>query len=363
MLALVRLAFGLTATPTYAQQIEPEADKILHSMADYVAGLKSFTVNYEVETEVVDTDGQKLQYSASGSVAVERPGKLHVSRKGAFVDAELTFDGKTISIYGKKANVYGQLESPGPTIDDAVEEVRAATGFDAAGADLFAADSYAVLTEDATKGVYVSSDPIGGVECDHLAFRNPRVDWQVWVKKGEQPLPLKYVITTKWVTGAPQFAVRLSDWNVTPQIDPAQFTFTAPEGARKVEEISGDEIGELSAEEHNDQILFEVGRDCRCRVRHDPCRQRRLGRAFRERCRRGIRSRRPTATPGSVAGVARRTTRRVVRRSTIYVARCRRVVCRRRSTAASCGGAAAPTTSHTVVATWSYISTDENGTS
>ena len=242
------LGFGLAVPTAHAQQIEPEADRILHSMADYVAGLKSFTVNYDVETEVVEIDGQKLQYNGSGSVAVERPGKLRFTRKGAFVDAELTFDGKTISIYSRKANVYAQLESPGPTIDDAVEEVRAATGFDAAGADLFAADSYAVLTEDTTKGVYVSSDPIGGVECDHLAFRNPRVDWQVWVKKGEQPLPLKYVITTKWVTGAPQFAVRLSDWNVTPQIDPAQFTFTAPEGARKVEEISGDEIGALSVE-------------------------------------------------------------------------------------------------------------------
>ena len=243
------IGFGLAVPAAHAQQIESEADKILHSMADYVAGLKSFTVNYEVETEVVELDGQKLQHNGSGSVAVERPGKLRFSRKGAFVDVELTFDGKTISIYSRKANAYAQLESPGPTIDDAVEEVRAATGFDAAGADLFAADSYAVLTEDTTKGVYVSSDPIGGFECDHLAFRNPRVDWQVWIKKGEQPLPLKYVITTKWVTGAPQFAVRLSDWNLTPQIDPAQFTFKAPEGARKVKEISGDEIGELSAED------------------------------------------------------------------------------------------------------------------
>ena len=173
---------------------------------------------------------------------------MHVSRKGTFVDAELTFDGKTISFHGKKANVYGQLESPGPTIDDAVEEVRAATGFDASGADLFAADPYAVLTEDATKGVYVGTGLVGGVECDHLAFRNPRVDWQIWVQKGEQPLPLKYVITTKWVTGAPQYSVRLSDWNVAPQIDQAQFTFTVPEGAVKLEGISADEIGELSAE-------------------------------------------------------------------------------------------------------------------
>ncbi len=243
------LALGLTAAPASAQQIDPEADKILHSMADYVAGLKAFTVNYDAESEVVDTEGQKLQYSASGSVAIERPGKLKVSRKGAFADAVLTFDGKTISIYDEKANAYGQLESPGPTIDDAVAEVRAATGFDASGADLFAADSYAVLTEGVTKGVYVGMGLVDGVECDHLAFRNPRVDWQIWVQKGALPLPLKYVITTKWVTGAPQYSVRLSDWNVAPQIDASQFTFAAPEGAKKLEQIGADQIGELSAEE------------------------------------------------------------------------------------------------------------------
>lgn len=242
------LALGLTAPPASAAQIEPRADKVLHAMADYLAGLKTFTADYDVDDEVITTDGQKLQYSASGSIAVERPGKLHVSRKGSFVDAEFTFDGKTISILGKKANVYGQLESPGPTIDDAVEEVRAATGFDASGADLFAADPYAVLTEDATQGAYVGTGVIGGVECDHLAFRNPRVDWQIWVQAGEDPFPLKYVITTKWVTGAPQYTLRLSNWNAKPQIDAAMFTFTPPAGATKLDEIHADQIGEPAEE-------------------------------------------------------------------------------------------------------------------
>ena len=60
----------------------------------------------------------------------------------------------------------------------------------------------------------MGTGPVGGIDCDHLAFRNPRVDWQIWIQKGEQPLPLKYVITTKWVTGAPQYSLRLSEWDV-----------------------------------------------------------------------------------------------------------------------------------------------------
>jgi hypothetical protein len=243
------LVLGLAAVPAGAQQIEPEADKVLRGMAEYLAGLKTFTVDYDVDNEVLSTEGQKLQYSASGSLAVERPGKLHASRKGSFVEVDLTFDGKTVSMLDKKNNVYGQLDSPGPTIDEAVAEVGAATGFDAPGADLIAVDPYAVLAEDASEGRYVGTGVVDGVECDHLAFRNPRVDWQIWVRKSDQPLPLKYVITTKWVTGAPQYSLRLRNWNVAPKVDPALFTFTAPEGAKKLDAMNADAIGELSAED------------------------------------------------------------------------------------------------------------------
>jgi len=242
------VGLGLSIASASAQEIEPEAAGILRSMADHLAGLKAFTAEFDVDDEVVDTAGQKLQYSASGSIAVERPGRLHFARKGSFVDAEMIFDGSTISIWGKKANVYAQIASPGPTIDEAVEEVRAATGLDASGADLFAADPYSVLTEDVVQGVHVGTGIVGGVECDHLAFRNPRVDWQIWIQKGGQPLPMKYVITTKWVTGAPQYTLRLKNWNVAAEIDQKQFEFTVPPGATKLEGFLADAIGEFSEE-------------------------------------------------------------------------------------------------------------------
>ena len=74
------------------------------------------------------------------------------------------------------------------------------------------------------------------MSCDHLAFRTDAVDWQIWVRKGDQPLPLKYVITTKWVTGAPQYALRLSNWNVAPEVDAKLFSFAPPADAKKLEQ-------------------------------------------------------------------------------------------------------------------------------
>ena len=53
---------------------------------------------------------------------------------------------------------------------------------------------------------------VDGVECDHLAFRNLETDWQIWIERGERPLPRKYVITSKTVATAPQYTLRLRDW-------------------------------------------------------------------------------------------------------------------------------------------------------
>ena len=95
---------------------------------------------------------------------------------------------------------------------------------------------------------YLGTDYVNGVECHNLAFRQAKTDWQLWVRVGDAPLPMKYIITTKWVTGAPQYSVRFRDWNTAPQFEADRFEFSAPEGARKLETIAVNEMGELMIE-------------------------------------------------------------------------------------------------------------------
>ena len=88
---------------------------------------------------------------------------------------------------------------------------------------------------------------VGGVESHHLAFRGPRVDWQIWIQDGANPLPMKYVITSKWVAGAPQYSVRFRNWKTNPKIDAARFEFEVPSGARELKTLSINEVGEIAA--------------------------------------------------------------------------------------------------------------------
>lgn len=242
------IAVSAVAWPASARDgIDPEADRILAAMSENLKSMPTLSVDYDADQEVLNLEGQKIQYSASGSIALDRAKGFRMKRMGPFAQAEVIFDGTTISLHDKITNVYAELQSPGSSIEDATEELRTATGLDAPGADLLASDPYAVLTDGVTEGTLVGSAFVNGVECDHLAFRTEIVDWQIWISKGSEPLPRKYVITTKWMTGAPQYTLRLNNWK-SDEIEAAQFKFMPPADANKLEHVHADVTGELSLE-------------------------------------------------------------------------------------------------------------------
>jgi hypothetical protein len=243
---LVSLAVGSARS---AQGIDPEADKILQAMSSYLGGTKAFSMHADIDFEIVTQNGQKLQLSSFATIVVERPAKFHVHRRGVVADAEFIFDGKTLTLYGKNLNVYAQTDVSG-TIDDAIRAYEFETGLAAPGADLLFADPYAILSSGVESGFYVGTAYVNGVECHHLAFRKAKVDWQLWVRAGDEPLPMKYVITSKWHTAAPQYEIRLRDWNRNPRITGDQFTFTVPKDATRLETIPVNEIGEFTLGEN-----------------------------------------------------------------------------------------------------------------
>jgi hypothetical protein len=245
----IAVCVGLTPGPVMsAEVLDPDADKVLRSMSSYLGGTKAFSVNADIDNEIVTQDGRKLQLSSCATIVLERPAKFHVQRKGVIADAEFIFDGKTLTLHGKKSNVYAQVKVSG-TIDDAIRAYELETGIPAPGADLLFSDPYAVLSSGVKSSAYLGMAYVNGVKCHHLAFRESKVDWQLWVKAGDAPVPIKYVITSKWLTAAPQYQVRLRDWNIKPRIKAGQFTFSAPKGARRLETIPVNEMGELTMKE------------------------------------------------------------------------------------------------------------------
>ena len=244
--ASLAVCFSLPAgAATAADELNTHADEILRSMSTFLAGTKAFSVSADIGNEVITTEGQKLQLNSHAQLLIKRPSRLYISRQGKFADTKLVYDGAKLTLHGETLNAYVQKHVPG-TLDDAIRAVEQGTGLSLPGADLLLSDPYKALMSSVTSSGYHGRAFVSGVETHHLAFRTPDVDWQIWVKAGDEPLPMKYVITTKWMTGAPQYSVQLSNWNTNPVISPAAFNFIPPKGAVAVEVLPVDETGEIA---------------------------------------------------------------------------------------------------------------------
>jgi len=229
--AAVSLAMFAAAAMSAARA--DDAASLLKAMADYTAAQKSITATFDSDVEVVTPELEKIQFASSGELKMTRPDKLRVRRTGGYVDVELIYDGKTVSLYGNNAKSYVQADAPG-TIDQLIETIQDRTGGAMPGADLLVANPFDVLASDVVDAMHVGQGVVDGVECEHLAFRGHDTDWQIWIQTGPQPIPRKYVITSKTVAGAPQYTLRIKNWKTEAISDPDAFAFKAPEGATKV---------------------------------------------------------------------------------------------------------------------------------
>ena len=236
MVVLVLIA--ITGLPLFSYAgsagIEPKADQMLRKMSDYLANLKQFGVQTENTLEVVLISGQKVQFDNPVDVTIKRPNKLRADRKGDVFDQEFYYDGKTLTLYSPGKNYYATVQAP-PTLDETLDFATEALDLYAPGGDLIYSNAYDILTEDVISGSYIGVSVVGGVKCHHLAFRGNEVDWQIWIEDGDKPLPKKFVITTKWMTGAPQFTVSIKSWNLSPKLTESMFTFVPPKDAQKID--------------------------------------------------------------------------------------------------------------------------------
>jgi hypothetical protein len=224
---------AMASTPA-VQADEAQAKELFKAMSDYMAAQKAISFDYDANLEVVTKEGQKLGLASSGTVILNRPDKIRTTRSGGFMNVEMVFDGKTLSFLGKDANAYYQTEVPG-TIDHLADVLRDKLQRPLPGADLLMADVYAQLMPEVINVKDLGSGVIHGVECDHFAFRTKEVDWEIWIAHGDRPYPCRYVITSKKVTGWPQYTMDVWAWKTGTEVAADDFSFTAPAGAKKLE--------------------------------------------------------------------------------------------------------------------------------
>ena len=212
--------------------VEPKADTIFKQMSDYLATIEQFEISTQSSIETMLDSGQKIMLHHSNVIVVKRPDRMYSSRKGDFDAQSFYYDGTIFTDYDHIKNQYTVVDVPGTlpaALDFAIKTLELATP----GVDLLYPNSYEKLSRGLLDGFYISKSVVNDIECHHLAFRNGDVDWQIWIQTGDKPLPIKYVITSRWITGAPQYSIIMT-WNVKPDISDDIFKFVPSDTAKKI---------------------------------------------------------------------------------------------------------------------------------
>ena len=236
-IALAAVALVGTANMVKTASTSPDqqnARRLVKAMSDYLASQNAIAFDFDTNLEVVTKDNQKVGLASSGAITLNRPDKISATRHGGFANVEFVSDGKTMTLFGKDAKAYAQAASPG-TIDQVVDTLRDKYHRPVPGADLIMANVYDQLMPQVIDAKDLGSGFVGGVECDHLAFRTTEVDWEIWIAQGNRPYPCRYVITSTKVARAPQYSVDIKTWKTGAEVPTDRFSPALPAGARKLE--------------------------------------------------------------------------------------------------------------------------------
>ncbi len=223
---------GATPAPA-ANAVDPGAVQALKTMGTYLQTLKRFEVTTDLTAERVLADGQKLQHTASAELQVVRPNMLRAVMRSARSRRELIYDGKNVTLYTPAQKYYSTVAFT-DNLGELVRRLQERFAVEIPLSDMFLWGSDAAPAEHFESAMNAGQDFVGDELCDHYAFRQGLLDWQIWITAGDKPLPRKLAITNRGDDARPQ-SVSLIEWNVKPTFSNSVFKFVPPSGAKKIE--------------------------------------------------------------------------------------------------------------------------------
>jgi hypothetical protein len=219
--------------PAGADAVERDASAIaaLERMGGYLRGLTTFQIRGETSRDEVLEDGQNVALDAVVDMIVQRPNRIRAEVTSDRKDRLYFGDGKTFSVWARRMNYYATIPAPA-TLRELADTLADKYDLELPLVDLFYWGERKSL-DDIRGASDIGASQVGGVTCEHYAFRQEGADWQVWIQQGDYPLPRKLVIRTTTDPARPQYTATLA-WNLAPSYDDTAFTFVPPKDAKRI---------------------------------------------------------------------------------------------------------------------------------
>jgi len=213
--------------------LDPRAEELLKRMGDYLGHAKFFSVSAEVWQDIQLSSGQRVQAGRTIDLHVRRPNCFRAEVHSTRRNRELVYDGSAITLLNRAQNFYGTVHTSG-SLDEAMDVASERFGIAMPLEDFIRSDPHKDLMHKVTSGADIGPVTVMGVPCEHLAFAQDNIDWQVWIESGARPVPRKFVITYKDEPDSPQYTAIFSNWDFTTELPDFLFKFEPPAGASKI---------------------------------------------------------------------------------------------------------------------------------
>jgi len=223
--------------------VEDDAVQALREMSDFLMSANTLGVTSIGSMDAVTENGQRIQMDGMTTYKIRRPGFV-IDYMSDIKSRRFIYDGKTFTVYSPLLGFYATVPAPASN-REVLDTIYDRFGISLPLEDLFRwGDGSSQARLQALQSAYeVGTATIDGVETDHFAFREPGVDWEIWIDAGDQPFPRELVIIDRNDPARPTFIAHLS-WQLNPTFTDADFAFVPGPDAKQIQLASYQGAGE-----------------------------------------------------------------------------------------------------------------------
>jgi len=222
--------------------VDARAVEALVRMSAFLTSLETFRMTSTSTLDVVTLDDQTVQLDAVSYYQVKRPG-IVIDLVSDQKSRQFYYDGTQFTVFAPQLGFYSTVPAP-PTNREFLTSLYARTGIQLPLEDLFRwADSDNSDIAKLTSAFNVGTATIDGTATDHWAFRSADFDWEIWIERGDRPLPRKYVLIDRTDPALPAFTARLT-WEINPTLDAAAFTFVPKADSIAIQLATPEEVAQ-----------------------------------------------------------------------------------------------------------------------
>jgi hypothetical protein len=224
--------FASAANAAETPKVDPDSMAALDKMGAYLRTLSSFELKADTLTDNVLENGQTAQFAGTVDYKVRRPNGFVITVADDRKVRQFNYDGKSFTIFSPRMGYYATVSAP-PTIREVLDSAYEKYGISLPMDDLFRWGEPGDKRDNLKSGFLVGYAKLGGQDADQYAFRSANIDWQIWIARGDKPLPLKVVLTDKSDPARPQYTATYH-WTPSATFTDATFAFKPPSDGKPI---------------------------------------------------------------------------------------------------------------------------------